>query len=481
MGNAHTAYDQRHANSLIGCLVVATTVMILNETVLSVALPAMMSDFSITADVAQWLSTGFMLTMSVIIPVTGYIQKVLPTRTIFFLSMGLFLIGSLVAALAPAFGVVLAGRILQACGTAMMMPLLMTVVLTVVEPARRGAMMGIISVAIAVAPTVGPTLSGFVLSFATWHWLFWIMVVLSLIVGVGGAKLLINVGETERAPLDILSVLLSAVGFGGLVYALSSMSAALQSGNPTPIVCAVVGVLALAVFAWWQRRLLDGRGPLLDLRVLTYRNFALGLTAILCGFGVLIGAAMVIPLYLQGALGVSEFVTGLVVLPGGLLQGVVSPFIGRLYDRCGPRPIAIPGAVLLCLGVWAFVLVAPLGSVPLVVVAHVIMAVGMGFVMTPMMSAALGVLPEKLYSHGSAVLNTLQQLAGAAGTALLIAMMTLGQSMAANRGIEDPAGLLSFGTQMAFTVGGGLTVVVLLLTLWVRRPEDQEEAANTPA
>lgn len=474
MGNEHTAYDQRRANSLIGCLVVATTVMILNETVLSVALPAMMRDFSITADVAQWLSTGFMLTMSVVIPVTGYIQKVLPTRTIFFLSMGLFLGGSLVAALAPVFAMVLAARILQAGGTAMMMPLLMTVVLTVVEPSRRGSMMGIISVAIAVAPTVGPTLSGIVLSFATWHWLFWIMVGLSILVTAGGVKLLMNVGETERAPLDVFSVLLSAVGFGGVVYAVSSISAALDSADPTPIICAVVGALSLALFAWRQSRLLDGHGPLLDLRVLTYRNFALGLAAILCGFGVLIGVAMVIPLYLQGAIGVSEFVTGLVVLPGGLLQGLVSPMIGRLYDRVGPRPLAIPGALLMCLGVWGFVLVAPLGTVWLVVLAHIIMAVGIAFVMTPMMSAALGVLPERFYSHGSAVLNTLQQLAGAAGTALLIAMMTVGQNLAPQWGKTTAEEALAAGAQLAFTVGGVLTILIFVLVSFVRRPEEQK-------
>ncbi|MBZ8176452.1 DHA2 family efflux MFS transporter permease subunit [Corynebacterium sp. 3HC-13] len=468
--------DSKRANLLIACLVTATTVMILNETLLSVALPAIMADFHLSADIAQWLSTGFMLTMAVVIPVTGYIQQVLPTRTIFITSVVLFLVGTFVAALAPGFMVVLVGRILQAAGTAIIIPLLMTVVLTIVEPSSRGSVMGIITVAIAVAPTVGPTLSGLILSFATWHWLFWIMLVLGILVFFAGLRLLVNVGEVRRIPLDILSVVLSALGFGGLVYALSSISAVVEHGNKIPVFVGIAGVVLLAVFVLRQLRLVTTYGPLLDVRVLKERNFTLGMCAILGGFGVIIGVSMVLPLYLQGSVHVSEILTGLVVLPGGLLQGFMSPFIGRLYDRYGPRPLAIPGALVLCLGVWAFVFVVPSGKLSLIILSHILVALGMGLVMTPMMTAALGALPKRLYSHGSAVLNTLQQLAGAAGTALLIAMMTLGQNSALESGVSLPEAM-SHGTQVAFAVAGVIAILVLVAVLFVRRPAD----APTPA
>ena len=325
---------------ILTVLVGSALVMFLNETILSVALPAIMEDFHIPATTAQWLTTGFMLTMAVVIPATGWILQRFTTKQVFLTAVSSFLVGTLVAAAAPTFTVLLVGRIVQAVGTSLIMPLLMTVAMTVVPANRRGSVMGVISIVMSVAPALGPTVSGFVLNRFTWHWLFWLVTPLIVVALLVGGFIIRNIGETTRAPFDPPSVVLSALGFGGFVYALSTLGTNL----PVALGVGVVGVLALALFVWRQLKL---ETPLLDLRPFTIRNYTLSVVVALLLMGTLLGVVMVLPIYLQTALGVTALVTGLLLMPGGLASGLLAPFIGRLYDRVGPRPLVIPGALLL--------------------------------------------------------------------------------------------------------------------------------------
>ena len=331
-------------------LVFSAMVMILNETILSVALPAIMGDFGIPATTAQWLTTGFMLTMAIVIPTTGFLLQRFTTRAIFLAAQSVFLVGTFVAAVAPVFPILLVGRVLQATGTALIMPLLMTVAMTVVPPQRRGTVMGLISIVMAVAPALGPTVSGFILNSLSWHWLFWVMLPLIGITLVTGLVFLRNVGETEATPLDIPSVLVSAVAFGGLIYALSSLSLIIEGEGAErwrTVAIGVVGVIALIIFGLRQVRL-AGRGrALLDLRVFQVRNFTVAMLVLVVTFGALLGSVTVLPIYLQNSLGTTALVTGLVMLPGGLINALISPFIGRIYDSVGPRPLLIPGLTIL--------------------------------------------------------------------------------------------------------------------------------------
>ncbi|NLA55577.1 MAG: multidrug efflux MFS transporter [Corynebacterium humireducens] len=446
-------------------------VMFLNETILSVALPSIMEDFQIPATTAQWLTTGFMLTMAVVIPATGWILQRFTTKQVFLTAVSSFLVGTLVAAAAPTFTVLLVGRIVQAVGTSLIMPLLMTVAMTVVRANRRGSVMGVISIVMSVAPALGPTVSGFVLNRFTWHWLFWFVAPLIVVALVVGALFIRNIGETARAPFDPLSVVLAALGFGGLVYALSTLGTDL----PVAVGVAVVGVIALALFVWRQLKL---ETPLLDLRPFTIRNYTLSVVVALLLMGTLLGVVMVLPIYLQTALGVTALVTGLLLMPGGLASGLLAPFIGRLYDRVGPRPLVIPGALLLLGAVWAMTRLDIASTITEVIAMHIVFSLGLALMMTPLMTTALGSLPKHLYGHGSAILNTLQQLAGAAGTAILIAALSFGTRAAAAGG-ADLAQATADGAHTAFIVAGIMAILVLLASPFVTRvAEEQQEEGH---
>lgn len=455
----------------LSVLVLGATIMLLNETSLSVALPAIMESFAIPATTAQWMTTGFMLTMAVVIPTTGFLMERLSTRQVFVASTSLFLVGTVVAALAPVFPVLLAGRIVQAAGTALMMPLLMTVTMILVPPQRRGTAMGVITVVIAVAPALGPTMGGFILNSLSWHYNFWVMVPLLLVVFIFGLIKLPNVGQSRSVSLDLLSVFLSVVGFGGTIYGLSSVNDMLSGQGSGAILITVVGVVALVMFVLRQRALARENRALMDLRPCGVRNYSLSLALLVLSFGLMLGIVTVLPIYLQTSLGVSAAVTGLVVMPGGLLLGLSSPFIGRVYDGVGPRPLLMPGAVLLAASLGAFATVDEGTALWVIIACHVTMYLGMGLLMTPLMTTALGSISDELYGHGSAIMSTFEQIGGAIGTALLVVFLSSGTEAAVNNG-QDLAAATAYGAHKAFLFAGALALVGCALAPFIRRVDN---------
>lgn len=462
-------------------LVFSAMVMILNETILSVALPSIMVDFDVPATTAQWLTTGFMLTMAIVIPTTGFLLQRFTTRAIFLAAQAVFLAGTLVAAIAPAFPILLVGRVLQATGTALIMPLLMTVAMTVVPPQRRGTVMGLISIVMAVAPALGPTVSGVILNSLSWHWLFWVMVPLIVATMLTGLRYLKNVGETEATPLDILSVILSAIAFGGLIYALSSLSLIIDGSGVErwrTIIIGVAGIISLLLFGWRQIGLAGKGRALLDLRVFQVRNFTVAMIVLVVTFGALLGSVTVLPIYLQNSLGATALITGLVMLPGGLINALMSPFVGRIFDSVGPRPLLIPGLVILTGSLFWMSTLDENSTEMQMIAMHVLFSIGLALIITPLMTTALGSLPSHLYGHGSAALNTLQQLAGATGTALLVVALTHGTNIGVAAG-EPVDVATAHGTHTAFLIAGFVGVVALLLSPFVSKVvEDQHESGH---
>lgn len=447
---------------ILSVLVFAAMMMFLNETILAVALPVIMADFSIPATTAQWLTTGFMLTMAVVIPTTGFVLKRWSTRAIFITALSFFIVGTLVAGVAPAFGLLLTGRIIQAVGTALVMPLLMTVAMTLVPPQRRGTIMGIIAVVMAVAPSLGPTASGLILQNHSWHALFWVILPLVSVAMVVGLIFLRNVGEPERLLLDVPSVLLSALAFGGLIYALSSLG----SGSASAWIVGAAALVALGFFISRQLKLAPAERALLDLRIFKIRNVVVASVMLLMTFGALMGAVTIMPLYLHNSLGFSERTIGLFLLPGGLLNGLMSPFIGRIYDRVGPRPLLIPGSAMLAVAMGVMTTYNEETSLYFVLTFHILFNVALGLLITPLMTTALAALPSDLYGHGSATLNTLQQLAGAAGTALLIMIFTFG----VNSGIASSMPLAmatAHGSHLAFLLATAFAVCGLIASPFI--------------
>nr|WP_226379565.1 DHA2 family efflux MFS transporter permease subunit [Pseudonocardia sp. KRD291] len=459
---------------VIWLLVGSAFVMILNETIMSVALPALIVDLQVSPSTAQWLTSGFLLTMAVVIPISGYLLQRFPARSVYLASMTLFSLGTLLAALAPGFAVLLVARVVQATGTAVMVPLLMTTVLTLIPAERRGQTMGTISIVIAVAPAIGPTISGVILSSLGWRWMFWIVLPIALIALACGARWLrMAATHTRRVPLDVASVFLSGIGFAGLVYGLSGIGEAVRgsSGGVPPWVPVVIGVISLTVFVLRQLRLQRRDAALLDLRPFTHRRYTLALVLVALGFMALFGALILLPLYLQDVLGRSAFVTGLVVLPGGLAMGLLGPIVGRLYDRLGARPLVVPGSIVLSAALWMFATLGETSPLWEIVAIHVVLMASLALMFTPLMTDGLGALPADLYSHGSAILTTLQQVAGAAGTALFITVMTLASA--------EPSGAIDItGLRAAFTSAAVISVAVVLVAFFTGRSKPAAAVAE---
>ena len=352
---------------IIMTLVVSAFVMILNETILSVALPHLTGDLGVSATTVQWLTSGFLLTMGVVIPTTGYILQRFTPRQVFLAAMTLFSLGTLICALSPGFPLLLAGRIVQATGTAVMIPLLMTSVMKLIPADRRGATMGTISIVIAVAPAIGPTIGGLILTSLDWRWMFWSVLPLSVAALVVGFVIFRLSSETRSTPLDLLSVALSAIGFGGIVYGFSTLGHGGDAALP-PWAALVIGVVSLAVFIARQMKLQRTESALLDLRPFGHKPFVVAIILSALLFMTLLGAgAILLPIYLQNVLGASAAVTGLAVLPGGLLLGFMGRPVGRLFDRVGARPLVIPGAIGLAVSMWLF---AALGASAVAVDGH---------------------------------------------------------------------------------------------------------------
>ncbi|WP_018297247.1 DHA2 family efflux MFS transporter permease subunit [Corynebacterium lubricantis] len=454
--------------AVIAVLVATAFVMMLNETALSVALPDVMEEFDITASVAQWALTGVMLTMAIVMPMTGWILDRFTTRQVYFFAVIFFLIGSIVAALSPTFMVMFLGRVLQAVGTAIVMPLQMTVVMNIVPPHRRGSIMGIISIVMAVGPALGPTFAGLIMSFSTWHMTFWIMAVLVAIAGLVAMRYLQNVGTTKESPLDFVSVVLSAFAFGGLVYGLSSIGMIVTGapGATAAIVISIVGVVGLILFIWRQLATAKSGKALLNLAPLKVKNFVVAVIVIMAFQMALLGVSNTLPLYLQGALLVSVLVAGMVNLPGGIVETLISPISGALYDRIGPRPLVIPGALIAAGSLYAMATTDHTTSVWFIVVMFAILSIGIGLALTPLMTTSLSSLPGEIYTHGSAIMNTLMQLAGAAGTAVMIAIFDV--VSAAGGGTPEAQGE---GGSRAFLVAAILLSVAFVFSLFIQRPD----------
>ncbi|MGO2540392.1 MAG: DHA2 family efflux MFS transporter permease subunit [Specibacter sp.] len=450
----------------ITVLLVSAFVVILNETIMNVALPRLMNEFQVSPSAIQWLATAFMLTMSVVIPATGYLLTRFPIRTVFVLAMALFSAGTLLAGVAPGFEVLLVARVVQASGTAIMMPLLMTTILDLVPSHRRGAVMGNVSIVISVAPAIGPTLSGVILHSLSWRFMFLFVLPIAVAALILGSRLLPTDSKRSSSKFSIPSVLISIPAFGGLVYGLSGIGSPDAATKQVAIIALVVSLVSLAGFVLLQLRLQRKDAALLDMRPFLHRQFTLALALMVMAMVALFGVIILLPMYLQNVRGLDVLTTGLLMLPGGLLMGLLAPWVGKLFDKVGARPLLMPGGLLLSAILFGYTQLNE--STPLVVIIglHLLMSIALAFIFTPAFTAGLNPLPHSLHSHGSAVLSTLQQLGGAAGTALLVGVMSAGTIAAAAAGKNEIAAQTS-GFSNGFLVAAFVSLGIVVIAAFM--------------
>ncbi|MGH3652333.1 MDR family MFS transporter [Glutamicibacter sp.] len=462
----------------IAVLIVSSFVVILNETIMNVALPVLMDEFNVTADAIQWLSTIFMLTMAVVIPMTGFLLQRMSIRNVFVLAMGLFTLGTLLAALAPGLSVLLVARVIQASGTAIMMPLLMTTILHLVPAERRGVLMGNVSIVISVAPAIGPTLSGLILQYLSWRFMFIVIIPVAVAALLIGTPRLSRDVDGASTPLSIPSLILAIPGFGGLVYGLSGLSVGV---TPLNLGILVGAVLCLLAFVFLQLNLQKEDKALLDLRPLNYKDFTLSLVLMMFSMISLFGVIILLPMFFTNVLGIETLTTGLIMLPGGLLMGVLAPLVGKLYDKVGARPLIVPGALVLLVSLLGYAMILDADTpIWLLVVMHLVMSLGLAFIFTPAFTTALNPLPHSLHSHGSALLSTLQQLAGAMGTALLVGVVASSTAAKIAAG-SDPLTASVEGFQPGFLIGAGCSIGIVVIGFLLGGKKKSVEAEAEPA
>ena len=452
-------------------LVFGTFVTVLNQTVVAPALPSIMSEMSVDAAVAQWLTTGFTLVNAIMVPITAFLTDRFTTRRLFLASMVLFTAGTALAAWGPNFPLLLSGRLIQAAGAGILMPLVMTVLMWTIPIDRRGTAMGVFGIVIAFAPAVGPTVAGIIIDQANWHIMFWIIAALCAAVIVFAGAALERGGKTNKdVKLDMVSVVLSTLGFGGLLYGLSAIGSYGVTIDSTAGV--IVGVVALVFFF---RRQLRMEQPMLQVRVLTNRKFLIATIIVMLVQGALLAGGILIPILLQSYMGFSATTSGLVLLPGAIVMGAMGPVAGRLFDKHGPRVLAIIGTGVLALTTATFMFMGPGTGLIALTLIYTVRLFSLSLVNMPISTWGMNALPDKLVNHGTSVQNTFRQVAGSLGTAVIVSTSTVATNMASGSNDAMTAGV--FGIHAAFAVATALCAIGFALTVALVRNKPGDEAA----
>ena len=414
---------------------VGTFFMILNETLLNIALKELMSVFDVDAPTVQWMATGFMLVMGVLTPLSAIVNQWFTTRRLFLGLVTIFSIGTLTAGLAVNFPMLLVGRMIQAAGTGLMIPTVMNAMLMLYNESERGKIMGQFGLVIMFAPALGPTLSGVIVDYLGWRWLFLIVIPFMLFTFIFAYRYLQNVGEVTRPKIDVFSIILSTIGIATIIYSVSSVSSTEGGFSSSSIyITLIIGIITMILFVFRQLKLEE---PLLDLTVFKYHNYTKGVIIFVVVIMTMFASEIVMPMYLQGPMGFSAKVAGLILLPGALLNGFLSPFMGAIFDKIGPRKLVVPGLIiLLCVSIF-YSTIHPGISVWVFVIVYIILMISISAVLMPANTNALNALPKEMYPHGTAVSNMLQPIGGALGIAIFVSIMNGGQR-AALEGIKNP-------------------------------------------
>ena len=448
------SFDFKKNLPLLVVLLSGAFVTILNQTLLGTALPPIMNDLNLSGSTAQWLQSIFMLVNGIMIPVTAFLIDKFTTRRLFLTAMGLFTLGTLLCAIAPSFSILMAGRVLQASGAGIMMPLMQTILFLSFPVNRRGTAMGLFGLIIAFAPAIGPSLSGFLVDQFPWRSVFIVVLPIAVIDIIAAYFLLRNVTELKNPKVDVTSIILSTLGFGGILY---GFSVAGDTGwlSWQVLLTVIGGGLILYFFITRQLKLKE---PLLEFRVFQNKTFSLATALGMVVFAAMIGTNVILPLYMQNMAGFSALESGLVLLPGAIIMGFSSPITGYLFDRFGGKWLARIGMFLLAVTTFGFIDLSAETSFTYLATMHALRMMSISMVMMPMTTLALNQLPNDLISHGTAVNNTFRQVSGAIGTAILVTVMST--AAIPSDGVEGTI----HGVNVSFIVAGVASFLGFILS-----------------
>ncbi|GAA0614966.1 MDR family MFS transporter [Virgibacillus siamensis] len=455
---------------IVGVALSAAFLSVLTQFLLITAFPKIMDEFTVNSTEVQWLTTSYMLTIAVLIPITAYLIDKFPTRTIMMSAMFLFFTGSFICLIAPSFSILIAGRVIQGMGSGIMIPLMQTLLFLVYPKEKRGYAMGIAGLVINVAPAVGPPISGILIKYFEWRSLFFVTLPIAALILLMVFLFMRNITEQRTTQIDSLSIIFSTIGFGGLLFGFNKIQ---ENGltDVVTLVSMIAGAVALGLFAVRQFRLTT---PILELRVLKVPVFALISFISILSFSLLISTETILPMYVQNAQQFSAYYGGLIVMPGALTLAVMSLLAGKLFDKYGGKMIAIIGFALLTVSTLSFHFILGLNTpFAITMVLFMVAMAGVAMINMPIMTSAINALPDHLIPHGTAVINTARQFGGSLGLTFIISFITMVGS--GSETIVEPATYLT-GVQNAFFVAFLFAVTGLVLSLFLERRKQPAES-----
>lgn len=434
---------------------------ILNQTLLITATPHIMSELNLTENTSQWVTTVFLLVNGIMIPITAFLMETYTTRRLFLVAMTIFIFGTIFSALSLNFPMLMLGRIIQAIGAGVIMPLMMTIFMLIFPLERRGFAMGMAGLVISFAPAIGPALSGWIIDILPWRALFYFILPLAIIDLILAHFFMKNIIPRTFPKVDMLSIILSTFGFGGLLFGFSTVG---DYGwtNPLVITTLLIGTITLTLFILRQFKLKE---PVLEFRVFSYKRFTIATVLGMITFMALIASEMILPIYMQLMAGYTAFDSGLMILPGALLMGLISPIVGRIFDLYGARWLVIIGFSIIVVTTLMFTSLTPTTSLMYLTIVFAVRMLGIGMVMMPSTTAGLNVLPNRLMPHGTAMINTMRQVAASIGTAVLITVMTV-TALEPGRGVDEASALVH-GVNISFYVATAIALVGLILSFYL--------------
>ncbi|RIL21627.1 MDR family MFS transporter [Staphylococcus gallinarum] len=457
-------------NMIVAVMIVSAFVAILNQTLLNTALPHIMKGLHITENTSQWLVTGFMLVNGVMIPLTAFLMDKIKTRPLFLMAMGIFLIGSIVAALAPTFPILMLARVIQAIGAGVIMPLMQFTLFMLFPKDERGFAMGLAGLVIQFAPAIGPTLSGVIVDTMSWRMPFVVVVIVASLGFIFGAIFLKSYNETKDTKLDKRSVIYSTLGFGLMLYAFSS-AGNLGFHNPIVLVSLAISLVIIGAFIRRQIRISN---PLLNIIVFKNKVFCLTTISSMIVMLSMVGPALLIPLYVQNALGLSALLSGLVIMPGAIINGVMSIFTGKFYDKYGARPLVLTGFTLLTIFTVMLCFLKADTSYTYLIIVYALRMFSVSLLMMPLNTAGINSLSNKNISHGTAISNFGRVTAGPLGTALMVTIMSIGsKNFAPNPSANESQAMIqrqaiAAGVDLSFAVVSVLVFIGLIIACFIK-------------
>lgn len=465
MNNLGEKGDLKGRNLVIAILIIGAFISILNQTLLVTAVPVIMKDLDIPFSTAQWLTTGFFLVNGIMIPISAFLINKFTTRKLYMTAMILFTIGTIVAAMSTVFPVLLAGRILQASGAGIMMPLSQVILLQMFTVENRGKAMGLFGLIIGFAPAIGPTLSGYIVEFWPWRTLFIIIAPLAALNIVFAFFYMRNVTEQTNPKVDILSIVMSTLGFGGLLYGFSvaGVSGWLSVEVILPI---AAGLFIVGLFVRRQFKLVQ---PILEIRVLKNPYFLMASLIGIIVFVSMVSANNIVPVLMQDMLGFTAFQSGLSLLPGALVMGVISLIAGWLFDKYGIRLLTFTSLILILVTSVLMSFLSTETTFTYITIVYTVRLAGVGLSMMALTTYAMNALENHMISHGTSLNNTMRQIGGSLFTALFITIMT-GVAFNMSGGNPTTADEIA-GVNATFITSAVLAVIGLIFAFFLKEQE----------